>query len=206
MESLKQININVENKYFFFRRCLELLSIFLVSPLILILFLILTFIVFIDLRRNIIYKQIRVGMNGKPFTMYKFRTMKECPKYRNDYFAHQKERVTKLGDFLRKHKLDELPQVWNVMKGDMSIIGPRPEMIEAYFYFLNSIPDYSKRKIIPQGITGWAQVNYNHTMSVEGNSRKLEFDIFYINNLSLKLDLIILIKTMKTVFTGNNSE
>ncbi|MCL5990749.1 MAG: sugar transferase [Bacteroidetes bacterium] len=107
---------------------------------------------------------------------------------------------------MRKHKLDELPQVWNVMKGDMSIIGPRPEMIEAYFYFLNSIPDYSKRKIIPQGITGWAQVNYNHTLTVEGNSRKLEFDIFYINNLSLKLDLIILIKTMKTVFTGNNSE
>lgn len=205
-EQKNNVPVNEGNNYLFLRRILEVFLLFLISPIIILLFLILSFVVFIDSRGKIIYSQVRVGKNGKPFTMYKFRTMNEMPKCQNNYFVHQKSRVTKPGNFLRKHRLDELPQVWNILKGDMSFIGPRPEIIELYFYFLNSIPEYFNRTIILPGITGWAQVNYYHTMTIEGNSEKLKYDMYYMNNISLKLDLIILLKTLKVVIIGKNSE
>ena len=201
-----QDSIIIRRNYLLIRRCIELISIVILSPILLTLFLLISVIVLIDMKKDIIYKQVRAGKNGKPFTMYKFRTMKELPRCRNNYFCHQKDRVTKFGYFLRVHRLDELPQAWNVMKGEMSFIGPRPEMIESYFYYLGSIQDYSKRTLIEQGVTGWAQVNYNHTMTMEGNKIKLNYDIYYINNVSFKLDCIILLKTLKTVITGKNSE
>ncbi|TAL69561.1 MAG: sugar transferase [Bacteroidetes bacterium] len=205
-ETFNQIRINAGISYLRFRRYLELIFIIIMFPVILILFLLFSIMVFIDSGNRIIYKQTRIGLNGKPFIMYKFRTMRAIPKFQNNYFLHQRDRVTSFGKFLRKHRLDELPQIWNVLKGDMSLIGPRPEAIELYYYFLNAIPDYLNRTMITPGITGWAQANYAHTLTIEGNKEKLKYDIYYINHLSIKLDLIIIIKTLKVIFTGKNSE
>lgn len=149
----------------------------------------------------VIFKQERIGKNNKPFIFYKFRTM---VINNGPMFTTKKDsRITFIGKSLRYAHLDEIPQLINVLKGDISFIGPRPECTELVKKYEN-IPYYRIRHIIKPGITGWAQLNYKASISIEEAQKKFQFDLYYIKNRSLTLDLFILLKTIRTVFLTNN--
>jgi len=147
-----------------------------------------------------IYKQQRVGLNGRLFTLYKFRSMGADAEQDGAVWAQKNDpRVTPLGRFLRASRLDELPQLLNIFKGEMSLIGPRPERPEFVAQLRERVPHYDFRHLVTPGLTGWAQVMYNYTNSVDEAARKLEYDLYYIKNHSIQLDFAILIKTVVSV-------
>jgi lipopolysaccharide/colanic/teichoic acid biosynthesis glycosyltransferase len=183
------------DEYLAQKRIDELFLILLASPIIILITLFIALVVFIDLRNEIIYKQTRIGRHEKLFTMYKFRTMRKS----ND---NGEKKITSIGGLLRKYRLDELPQFWNVIIGDMSLIGPRPEKYDLYYEIKKELPAYQLRTLVQQGITGKAQVMLPHTSDLEGSRKKLIEDISYISDLSVANDLIILLKTIATVVTG----
>jgi len=134
--------------------------------------------------------------------VHKFRSMREDAEAATGpvWAAKQGDpRVTTIGHFLRRSRLDELPQLWNVLKGDMSFVGPRPERPEFVADLTRQIPFYGQRHVVRPGLTGWAQVRYTYGASVEDTLQKLQYDLFYIKNLSLALDLFIILDTVKTV-------
>ncbi len=148
----------------------------------------------------IIFSQTRVGIHGKPFTVYKLRTMVEGAEKEGAQWAAEKDmRVIPLGTFLRKSRIDEIPQCINILKGEMSFIGPRPERPEFTSLLAEKIPYYDLRHIVRPGLTGWAQVSYPYGASVEDSLRKLQFDLYYIKNHSLLLDLNIILRTVKVM-------
>jgi sugar transferase (PEP-CTERM system associated) len=149
----------------------------------------------------LLYHQIRVGQNGKLFTIHKFRSMRvDAEKDTGAVWAQKNDsRITPTGRFMRKTRLDELPQLWNVIKGDMSLVGPRPERPEFVEELTKQIPFYGQRHAVKPGLTGWAQVSYTYGASVEDALEKLQYDLFYIKHLNLPLDLFIIFKTAKTV-------
>ena len=151
-----------------------------------------------------IYKQTRVGRKGKPFTMYKFRTMLEdAEKNSGPKWASKNDpRVTPIGKWLRKLRIDEIPQLVNVLKGDMSLVGPRPERPHFVEKFSAEVPLYSRRHRVRPGITGWAQVKWKYDASMEDVREKTKYDLFYIENASLNMDAKILINTLMTVIKG----
>lgn len=152
---------------------------------------------------TILFKQCRIGQGGKLFTMYKFRSM--IPNAEEDgakMATYADMRVTKFGSYIRKTRLDELPQFINVLKGEMSLIGPRPEQLDFVRRFNETIPFYRYRHIIKPGISGWAQVMHGYVSNEDETKVKLEHDFFYIKNFSLTLDLLIVIKTIQTIVTG----
>jgi exopolysaccharide biosynthesis polyprenyl glycosylphosphotransferase len=148
-----------------------------------------------------LYMQRRVGQHGRVFTVHKFRSMHlNAEANTGAVWASQNDnRVTPIGRFLRRSRLDELPQLWNVLVGDMSLVGPRPERPEFVQQLTEQIPFYGQRHVIRPGLTGWAQVRYTYGSSVEDAMEKLQYDLFYIKNLSLSLDLFIIFSTIKTV-------
>src|SRR5262245_58041547 len=149
----------------------------------------------------VLYHQRRVGQHGRIFTLHKFRSMwADAEKTTGPVWAKEGDtRVTSVGRFLRRSRLDELPQLWNVLKGDMSLVGPRPERPEFVAELTRQIPFYRQRNIVRPGLTGWAQVRYTYGASVEDALQKLQYDLFYIKNLSLALDVFIILDTVKTV-------
>jgi sugar transferase (PEP-CTERM system associated) len=150
----------------------------------------------------VLYHQTRVGLNGRHFTVHKFRTMRQDAEAESGPVwaaKHGDPRVTTIGRWLRRMRLDELPQLWNVLIGDMSLVGPRPERPEFVEGLTRQIPFYRQRHIIRPGLTGWAQVRYTYGASVEDAQEKLQYDLFYIKNLTLWLDLYIIFQTAKTV-------
>lgn len=148
-----------------------------------------------------IFKQVRTGLNGKPFVLYKFRSMrKDAEKDGAKWASENDSRVTKVGKFIRKTRIDELPQLFNVLKGDMSLIGPRPERPEFDQKLEREIPYYSLRYLVKPGLTGWAQVNYPYGASVEDAEQKLTYDLYYVKNASFLLDIEIALKTIKVIF------
>ena len=150
-----------------------------------------------------LYRQRRVGLFGAPFTIYKFRTMTaDAEKDGAQWSVKNDPRVTRLGRFLRHTHLDEFPQLWNILKGEMSFIGPRPERPEFVEQLKGALPFYSLRHLVKPGITGWAQVNYPYGASVEDAKRKLAFDLYYVKRRSVFLDLQIALKTIRMVFVG----
>lgn len=151
-----------------------------------------------------IYKQCRVGLLGKNFTIYKFRTMGQDAEKKGAQWASTNDpRVTRLGAFLRRTRLDELPQLWNVLKGDMSLIGPRPERPEFVEELKKVIPLYEWRYLVPPGLTGWAQICYGYGSTVEDAKRKLQFDLYYVKNFSVQLELQILLRTIPLMMRGS---
>ncbi len=148
-----------------------------------------------------LYHQERVGQHGRVFTVHKFRSMRnDAEAGTGAVWARANDsRVTPVGAFLRKTRLDELPQLWNVLRGDMSLVGPRPERPEFVHMLTEQIPFYGQRHSVKPGVTGWAQVSYTYGASVEDAMEKLQYDLFYIKNLSLGLDLFVLFKTVQTV-------
>ena len=159
--------------------------------------------IYVELRVNPIYTQKRVGLNGRIFKIYKLRSMyidaeKDGPKWANE----NDERITKVGRIIRKTRIDELPQLVNILKRDMSIIGPRPERPELIKDFIKYIPDFNDRLLVKPGITGWAQVNGGYSLTPK---EKLELDKYYIQNRGFKLDLLIIVKTIIVIFTRNGA-
>lgn len=145
-----------------------------------------------------IYSQRRVGKNGKNFTMYKFRTMRNDAEMETGptWAAENDPRVTKVGAWLRKTRLDEIPQFYNVLKGEMSLVGPRPERPYFVEQFKNEIPMYTRRLRVRPGITGWAQVKWKYDSSLDDVKEKTKYDLFYVENMSLRMDFKILINTL----------
>ena len=155
--------------------------------------------------RPILFRQPRVGREGEVFTVYKFRTMRagsDNTEEEDIYTRANDARVTGLGRWLRKLRLDELPQLWNVLRGDMSLIGPRAEWVKCAEQYEQKIPFYHFRHLVKPGITGWAQVNYPYGESEEDAIEKLKYDLYYIRHYSLKLDAMIVLKTVHTVLFG----
>jgi len=151
----------------------------------------------------ILYRQIRAGENNQNFVVYKFRTMVTDAEADGARFAERDDiRLTRFGSTLRKFRLDELPQLWNVLIGEMSFIGPRPERPEFIADLQRNIPYYNLRHVVKPGITGWAQVMRGYGDSTEDAAEKLQYDLFYIKNYSLVLDISILIKSVKVVLFG----
>jgi exopolysaccharide biosynthesis polyprenyl glycosylphosphotransferase len=150
-----------------------------------------------------IYKQERVGKNGKIFTIYKLRSMYNDAEKNGAQWAEKDDpRITKVGAFIRKTRIDEIPQLFNVLMGDMSIVGPRPERPIFTYQFNEEIPGFVYRLQVKPGLTGWAQVNGGYDMTPK---EKWEADMYYIENRSLSIDLKIILKTVKIVLTGEGA-
>jgi sugar transferase (PEP-CTERM system associated) len=152
-------------------------------------------------RSPILYHQKRVGLNGKLFTIHKFRTMRPDAEAKTGavWSTANDTRVTAVGRFMRKSRLDEIPQLWNVLRGDMSLIGPRPERPEFVEQLTRQIPFYGQRHVIKPGLTGWAQVRYAYGASVEDALEKMQYDLYYVKHLSLVFDMVIALETIKIV-------
>ncbi len=158
-------------------------------------------LVFITSRGPIIYKQVRVGQKGHNFTLYKFRTMRvDAEKDGPQWSTKNDNRTTIIGGALRKSHLDELPQLWNIITGHLSFVGPRPERPEFVEKLEKKIPYYEARLFIKPGVTGWAQINYRADLTDEDVKQKLQYDIYYLKNRSPILDLAIILKTAKSIF------
>lgn len=157
--------------------------------------------------QNVFYKQKRTGLNGKEITIYKLRSMKINSENEGLSWASKDDpRITKFGRLIRKSRIDELPQLINVIKGDMTLIGPRPERPEIDKELIDIIPNYFFRYSIKPGLSGWAQVNYNYAANLEEVKNKLSYDIFYIKNFSLFLDILIFLKTIRLILNLQGSE
>lgn len=157
----------------------------------------------LDSKGPIFFRQIRTGKNGRSFQLTKLRTMRtDAEKDGPQWAKAQDARVTSLGSFLRKTRLDELPQLWNVLKGEMSLIGPRPERPEFNLILEREIPFYQLRHVVRPGLTGWAQIHFPYGASVEDAREKLQYELWYIKNSNLWVDLQILLKTIGVVLLG----
>ena len=153
---------------------------------------------------RVLYKQERVGLGGKVFTLYKFRSMVQDAERLGPQWSELNDpRVTTVGRFLRASRIDELPQLWNLIVGNMSLIGPRPERPEFVSELKKEIVFYDVRELVVPGLTGWAQVKYPYGSSVKDSYRKLEYDLFYIKNHSVRLDITIFFKTLMVVLKGS---
>ena len=156
--------------------------------------------VWLDSGAPVLYRQERVGENGRPFTLFKFRSMRQDAETGTPVWATEgDDRVTRIGGFIRKTRLDELPQLWNVVRGDMSFVGPRPERPFFVEELAKEIPFYQQRHAVKPGVTGWAQVKYRYGSSVEDAIEKLRYDLYYIKHLSISFDLTIVFDTVKVV-------
>jgi exopolysaccharide biosynthesis polyprenyl glycosylphosphotransferase len=157
---------------------------------------------------SILYRQVRVGLDGALFTLYKFRSMRDDAEAETGAVWAVKDdpRVTRVGRFIRRIRLDELPQLYNVLKGEMSIVGPRPERPEFVQALSEQIPYYRQRHCVRPGITGWAQINYKYGDTLEDTITKLEYDLYYIKNMSLSLDNYILFHTLKAMLLSRGAQ
>ena len=200
---------NVANKasalYSISKRTMDIVSslvgLILLSPL----FLLVAILIKLDSKGPIIFKQIRIGKNSKPFYIYKFRSMKSENEYIDDKKWTQKDdpRVTTIGKIIRKTSIDELPQFYNIFKGDMSLIGPRPERPYFVNKFRESVPKYMIKHHVKPGMTGWAQVNgYRGNTSIV---KRIKYDIYYVENWSIMLDIRIFFKTLPALLNDKNA-
>ncbi|PSB82415.1 UDP-glucose lipid carrier transferase [Photobacterium damselae subsp. damselae] len=189
--------------YMTFKRIWESLIIILSFPITLPVMAITALLIKLENPGPAMFIQERVGQGGKVFRIYKFRSMTVKAADAEDKFATQEQaRVTKVGKVIRKVRIDELPQFFNVLKGDMSLIGPRPEQDSFVKQFEQEIPFYGYRHMVKPGITGWAQVVQGYTDDTESTTEKLAYDLYYIKNLSFWLDINIVFKTIRTMLTG----
>jgi sugar transferase (PEP-CTERM system associated) len=156
----------------------------------------------------VLFRQIRTGYNGAPFQVFKFRSMRQDAELKTGAVWATKDdpRITHVGKWLRKLRLDELPQLFNVLRGEMSIVGPRPERPEFVAVLQEKIAYYRQRHCVKPGITGWAQINHKYGDTIEDTIMKLEYDLYYIKNLSLSLDLYIVFHTVKTMLLGRGAQ
>ena len=155
----------------------------------------------------VVFRQERVGLNGKVFNVYKFRTMVVNAEAEGAQWAQKNDpRVTRVGQFMRKTRLDEVPQLWNVLRGDMSFVGPRPERPEFVSWLAQELPFYDVRNMIRPGLTGWAQIRYGYGATLEQSREKLAYDLYYVKHQTLGLDLLIMFETIKTILRRRGAQ
>lgn len=160
-------------------------------------------IIKLESKGNTLYIQKRVGLGNKEFNIYKFRSMGQDAEINGAQWAEKNDpRVTKFGNIMRKTRIDELPQLWNVIKGDMTFVGPRPERMIFIKELEKGIPFYNIRHCVKPGLTGWAQVKYPYGASVEDAFQKLQYDLYYIKHQTVVFDIMVLFKTLKIVIFG----
>lgn len=195
--------------YMALKRTVDVLSAIMLIPLLAPAMALIALAIKIDSRGPVLFIQDRLGFRGETFRMVKFRTMKErtvednVGARREDAMTMSDDaRITRIGSLLRKVRMDELPQIWNVLKGEMSWIGPRPEAISLSEWYENEIPFYSYRHIVRPGITGWAQVNQGHVTDINDITAKLRYDFYYVKNISHWLDILIALKTIRVIIGG----
>jgi sugar transferase (PEP-CTERM system associated) len=182
---------------------LSLVMLVLLSPLLAIV----AIAIKLDSKGPMLFSQERVGEDGKTFKVYKFRSMREdAEAVSGPVWAEEDDpRITRVGRIIRKLRIDELPQLWNVLKGDMSIVGPRPERPFFVEKLKTKIPYYKERFAVKPGVTGWAQVKYAYGATEEDALEKLKYDLYYIKNMSLFMDLMVIFHTVKIVLLGRGS-
>ena len=195
-----------ENNYLPFKRLIDILLsaclLLILSPLMVIC----AALIRIESVGNPIFSQRRVGIGGRPFTIFKFRSMRNVEGDGGARFAAKHDvRVTTLGRLLRRSRIDELPQLWNVLIGDMSLIGPRPEQVDLTNSIQDEIPLFSLRHSVRPGITGWAQVRQGYADDMSTTRTKLSYDLWYVSNASMLLDIAITMRTLKVILTGFGS-
>lgn len=189
---------NKSKVYFFCKRATDIIFGFVGFIIFIILFLPVALLIKIESKGKVIYKQERVGKDRKIFWLYKFRTMYECNDADKKVWREkEKNSITRVGKFLRRTHLDELPQAINILKGDVSFIGPRAEWLKLAEVFEKEIPYYSYRYTVRPGLIGWAQINYPPSKSIKEAEEKFEYDLYYIINRSILLDLEIILKAYK---------
>lgn len=185
------------------KRAIDIFIVLAFSPLILAVGLLVAVSIWLDSGGPVLFGQERIGQKGVPFLLFKFRSMQCDDKIEEARFALVRDRrITRVGRIIRRFRLDEIPQFWNVLKGDMSLIGPRPEQVFFAKQFQLDVPYYPYRHLVKPGITGWAQVNQGYVADIGEIKQKLEYDLYYIKHLSIPLDLLVLFKTLRTVITG----
>jgi sugar transferase (PEP-CTERM system associated) len=189
------------------KRASDVLVVLALLPLVLPIAAITALLIAMEGAGAVIYRQERVGLRGHTFWLLKFRSMRsDAEKDGKPRWATVGDsRITPLGRFLRRTRIDELPQLWNVLRGDMSFVGPRPERPAFVAMLVEEIPFYAARSSLKPGLTGWAQVRYSYGASVEQSMRKLEYDLYYVKNHSLLLDLVILLETVRVVLLGEGA-
>jgi sugar transferase (PEP-CTERM system associated) len=160
----------------------------------------------IDSRGPVLYKQERVGKNGRRFTLMKFRSMRvDAEKNGPVWASNGDDRMTRVGRFIRKVRVDEIPQFWNILRGDMNFVGPRPERPHFVSQLAAEINYYEQRHLVAPGLTGWAQIKYPYGASIEDAKQKLQYDLYYIKNQNLMLDATIMFETIKTILFGRGT-
>lgn len=183
-------------------RTVALIGAILSLPLVLIT----SILIKLESRGPVLYKQERVGRNGRVFTVMKFRSMRvDAEKDGPVWAQNADDRVTRVGRIIRKIRMDEIPQFWNILRGDMNFVGPRPERPHFVSQLAEEIPYYEQRHLIAPGLTGWAQIKYPYGSSIEDARQKLQYDLYYIKNQSLMLDAAILFETIKTILFGRGA-
>ncbi len=187
--------------YIITKRIIDILFSIILSLISLIFLPIIFLAIKLESKGPLIYKQKRMGINGKIYTIYKLRSMIQNAEKGKAIWAKKNDtRITKVGKFIRNTRIDEIPQLWNILKGDMSFVGPRPERPKLIKKLKNEIPFYNERHLVKSGLTGWAQINFPYGSSIEDSKEKLQYDLFYIKNQSLALDISIILKTINIVF------
>ena len=208
-EDLEQLNMpiyhvetvvpKVSPLYMFVKRGMDIIVALCVMMLGLLPMAIIALLIKLDSRGPVVFRQERLGKNGKTFTILKFRSMRVDAEENGPQWAEKEDdRCTKVGCFLRKTRLDELPQFWNILKGDMSLVGPRPERPYFYDQFETYIHGFRNRLAVRPGLTGWAQVSGGYDLKPE---EKIVYDMEYIKNMSVRMDLRCLVRTVRLVFT-----
>lgn len=188
--------------YMFIKRGIDIIAVLLLFPVVLPILLITALLIKLDSKGPIFYNQERMGYGGIPFKMFKFRSMRTDMDGKGFTVGTDDPRITRIGKFIRKVRIDELPQLLNVLKGDMSIIGPRPESLELSIWYEKDVPFFAYRHIVRPGMSGWAQVTQGYAAEVDGMTLKLQYDFYYIKHFSLWLDVLIVFKTIRTILTG----
>jgi exopolysaccharide biosynthesis polyprenyl glycosylphosphotransferase len=159
----------------------------------------------LDSRGPMFFIQQRAGRNGRPFGLLKFRTMHPCDEPRSEWVSDNVDRITRVGHYLRRFRLDELPQLVNVVRGDMNLVGPRPHPVTNQAVFMEKIAYYGLRSTVRPGVTGWAQIRYGYANNLAEETEKMRYDLYYIKNRSLWLDVRIMLETVATVLFGQGA-
>src|SRR5205085_4078911 len=159
----------------------------------------------LDSRGPVFFVQSRAGLNGRTFALLKFRTMHPVQERRSEWVQDNEDRITRIGKWLRRFRLDELPQLLNVLRGEMNLIGPRPHPTSNQEIFMDKIAYYGLRSTVRPGVTGWAQVRYGYANNLEEETEKMRYDLYYIKNRSVWLDARILVHTVLIMLLGQGS-
>jgi len=188
--------------YVGFKRVVDFVGAVILLPFLLPVMLVVALLIKQDSKGPVFFMQPRVGYRGRPFNMFKFRSMYHDMSGEDFTISGDDPRITPLGRVLRRYRLDELPQLFNVLRGEMSFIGPRPESASLSEWYEQDVPFFSYRHVVRPGITGWAQVEQGYAAEVSGMTRKLQYDFYYIKHCSLWLDVLIIFKTVRILITG----